>query len=936
MAEEDSQYQSQQPHQGFIATIGGPCHGPVRVPVKIHEQTGLKYIPMSSIRAMYPDMIRLEIEGETIKPNVGFDFHGIPGCPQAQRVSNHRNDGSMAIDDAVQESGLIAPRKVEDGFDFDFRAETEGGDNSVKIGHAGSMEDTSAHTKNWPTKLAEVKADKNLNTVAEQLGFEGMVSRRNIQFGGCRPNESVEWIHFYPGKSICVVHDCSSIGWPSSSEQQQQLQPTNPNPTSTPVPYPAVPQSTDVPESLFRQSWCEIKAFILEQNQNLRQEIKEMNNIIATSLQYQQVHPAINIEQSWPEARPTRTDSLRNMISSTGAKQPKAEKPVPHKSRPLSLLTNSSLKNSYPSQGKNSRLGRSYERYPGEDDCRSWSSRERHSVPSGAYFKPNDWPGRDVAHTSWPSWDRRRNRCYMWHDGSQRCNTETSEIDQYIPRLDDHHTRDTKKSTISSDSTEKRRARMSSTNTRAFRFTESDLVKFVEGCKGSILSDTLAVTVSLKSPQEAQSFYNFLASIDYHGRYLDIRLAWDWSQHDMEDLVSTIEASNIRTLCLDCDKRSEPNKSIPSKSQHNPLVSLLGIRTLADLRLIAAPEILRESQVRIPSSMSHLSTLRIQLDASTQHARFIDVIKRTTCLRRLILDSLPNCYREYLELIKQALAQDRQGYEYHLHLPGTPASMDIQFNHFEYAVLIIKINRATGEFREFSLDFHGTKADQVEWKPILSSSALAPLASLTTLRLKDLSDSSWAPFLLGLTKAHHSFYDSHNERHLDVKRMKILDFRADCKMLGSSGLQDMCDLIFHIRSTLLTLKLTNLNFPTIFPDEETLTALKREGSKEEGELSSSSGSSETRNWAYFFKSLRFSVLERLQIEDANLGDADMKTLVKCLKGQTPWDQRYGLNKLVLFNTNVTAQGTNELIVASGQSRWNIKIDIRNEEGSHSE
>ncbi|KAG0024119.1 hypothetical protein BGZ80_005884 [Entomortierella chlamydospora] len=820
MAEEDSQHQLQQPHQGFIATIGGPCHGPVRVPVKVHERTGLKYIPMSSIRAMYPDMVRLEIEGETIKPNVGFDFHGIPGCPQAQWVPNHRNGGGMAIDEVMQESGVLAPRKLEDSFDFDFRAETEGGDNSVRIGHARSKEDNSAHMKSWPAKLAEKKVDKDLITVAEQLGFE------------------IEWIHFYPGKSICVVHDCSSIKWPSSSEQQQQSQPTNSNPTSTLAPRPAVPQSTDMSESLFRQSWGEIKAFILEQNQELRQELKEMNNTIATSLQHQQVHPAINIEQSWPDALPTRTDGLRDRISSIGTKQLKAGKPAPHKSKSLSLLTNSSLKNSYPSQGKNSRLGRSCERYSGEDDCRSWSSRERHSAPSGAYIKPNDWP-------------------------------ETSGIDQYIPRLDDYHAKDTKKSKVSSNSTEKRRDRMSFTNTRTFRFDEGDLVKFVEDCNGSILSDTLAVTISLKSPQEALSFYKFLASIDYRGRYLDIRLAWDWSQHDMEDLVSAIEVSNIRTLCLDCDKRSEPNKFIPSRSRHNPLVSLLGIRTLADLRLIAAPEILRESQVRIPSSMSHLSTLRIQLDASTQHVRFIDVIKRATCLRRLILDSLTNCYREYLELIKQALAQDRQAYEYHLHLPGTPTSMDIQFNHLEYAVLIVKIDRATGELREFSFDLHGAKADQVEWKPIFSSGVLAPLTSLTSLRLKNLNDGSWAPFLLGLTKAHNSFYDGHNERHLDVKRMKILDFRVDCKMVGSSGLQGMCDLIFYIRSTLLTLKLTNLSFPTIVSDEETMTSLKREGIKEEGELSSSSGSSETRNWAYFFKSLRFSVLERLQIEDAN-------------------------------------------------------------------
>ncbi|KAF9360818.1 hypothetical protein BGX26_007580 [Mortierella sp. AD094] len=846
---------------------------------------------------------------------------------------NYENDRGMAIDEAMQEPS----RKLEDSLGFDSRVLTEGGDNSVKIGHVRSMEDNGAHANTCAASLAEGKADKDLAMVAGQLGFEGMLFRQNIQPGGYDPLESTEWIHFYPGKSICVVHDCSSFRGLSSSEQQQP-EPTNSNPTPTFMPCPAVPKSTDVSESLWRQSWDEMKGFILEQNQSLRQEVKEMNNTIVACLQHQQVRPvnrSTSTEQSWPGARSTRTDHLSNKITSTGSKQLKTGKPAPQESISLSLLTDSSLKNSYPSQGGISRLGRSHERPSGEDDYYS-SSKERHLAPSSAYLKPNYWSGRDAAHTPRSDWDRRRVRRGMWRDSSRRCYTETSEIDKYIPKLGDRRTRDTKKSKVASDSTEERRAHMSSTNTRAFRFAESDLEKFVEDCKGSILSDTLAVSISLKSPQEALSFYKFLASIDYHGRYLNIRLAWDWSQHDMEDLVSAIEVSNIRTLCLNCDKsRSEPDKSISSKSRHDPLVSLLGVRTLTDLRLIAVPEILRESRVRIPSCMSHLSTLRIQLDASTQYARFIDVIKRATCLRQLILDSLPDCYREYLELIKQALVQDRRGYEYRQHSSGAPTSTDIQFNRLGYAVLIVKIDRATGELGELSLDLRGAKADQIKWRPIFSSGVLTPLASLTTLRLKSPNDSSWAPFLLELIKVNRCSYDSQDERHLDVRRMKILDLRVDCKTLWSSGLQDMCDLLFHIRSTLLRLKLTNLNFPTIVAKEKKLTTLKGKKSKEEGELSSSAGSSETRGWAYFFKSLRFSVLERLQIEDTNLGDADMKTLVKCFESRTSWDQRYGLNKLVLFNTNVTARGMKELIVASDRNRWNIKIDIRDGENSRS-
>ncbi|KAF9116119.1 hypothetical protein BGX27_004702 [Mortierella sp. AM989] len=834
MAEETSPYQVQQLYQGLVATIAGPCHGPVQVPVSVHEPTGLKYITMNSIQAMYPEMIGLEIEGVRISPNLGFNFSGPKGISQLQVEADTtlENSEDMVADGIGQGNASL---------EYEF--------------------------------LAEEKVDKELAIVARQLGFNNLF-QRDIRSD---PSDFIEWVRYCPEKPISVLHDCSLHG--------QQKRSTDSN----------ISDSAGVKESVWCQFRNEMKEFIIEQNQSLLQEIKEFSTTHVTSLQGQQTDRSGCAGLADPEVPSART-KLESKNMSTRTEQPINGIPTISCSR----------KHPLPSQDRTWKLNRSRKTPPKEAGCSSNFAKERLCEPSEARRKPNDWPKQGPLHIVRSDQDRVRDRGDRLDNhldkGVKRMNSSVAQPQGQI------HNRD-------GNGIEKGRTYIPSPKSRPYGFQESELVKFVKDCKGTIVRDTMAVAISLRSSDEALSLYRFLAYRDYRGRYLKIKLEWDWGRSDMEDLVSAIEKSSIQSLSLNC---SQGDGNQPSR--YYPLVNLLRIRTLTDLRLNAISEILRGPNVRAPSNMSHLSTLNIQVGANMQCNRFIDVIKRATNLRQLILDSPPDRYRDFLELVKLSMVRDRSRSEYRQQSGGIPTSINVQFNYLEYVTLMVKIDRVSGELNEFSLDLNGTQKDLIQWKPIFLSKALVPLASMTALGLKGMGDSDWASFLLRLAKTNEDHRD-------DQKRMKLQDLRVDCKELAPLQLRDMCDLIRHTGSSLLSLKLTNMIFPAVVANGGKLPMLDGNEYREDGELSPNKGS-EIINWSYFFKSLRFSVLERLHIEGANLGDADITTLVTCLENMASWDQRCGLNRLALLNTTVTARGMKDLISAAEKNRWNIKIDIR--------
>ncbi|KAF8985072.1 hypothetical protein BGZ46_006034 [Entomortierella lignicola] len=874
MDDDESQYLFHQLHQGFIATIGGPCHGPVRIPANIHEPTGLKYITISSIREMYPDMIRLELEGVPIKPNVGFDLSSVHGISQSQVHVDYGDNRSMLASKTAQDSGT--PNLVGLMPSLGNGALRDMG--SSRSGVIRSSKDSETQVNDDPTKIGVVSSTVQVLGPSNQPHvLEDMPLVSSTQAPNKGHDETTQWIDYRPGKSICVVHDCSSLRIPTSSHQTSQ--PVALSLASASTPNLIAPSLTSVTESSWRQFQDEMRQLILDQNLILRQEVLKMNATIVTCLQNQQVtlhksqqeavDRSTNTDLLWPDVQSTRIDQAHLKSMSGGIEGQRARKSATPDNKSIVSCIKSPRMSPYPSKDRTVYSGR---------------SRERSSKTVGIdSYIPKECSSRSLY------------------------TTKVLGTDRYVPR----------KYGSCHDKL--------STNMMNQRFLEDDLNKFVKDCQGTIQSDSLAINISLQNPEKARSFYRFLSSRGYYGRYLKITLMWDWNRDDMEDLVSAIGSSNIRTLCLDCN-HGAGNR--PSKSRNDPLVYLLGIRTLIGLQFIAAPEIFRETKVKIPSRISHLSTLQIQLDKDMQTERLIDVIQRATGLQRLVLDSLPDHYRDYLELIKHAIVHERQGKPY-MQCRRDPKSMEIQFNHLGRPVLIVAIGRVAGELQEFTLNLQGKETDQIHWRPIFMSDDLNPLKSLTVLRFKGLKDSSWTSFLLKMIKINRDRTDNYNERYADSRTLKIQDLQIDCSKLRSSGLQNMCDLIFLVRSTLQKLKLTNLDFPTIIPKVDALVRSEA-GSKEEGELTPNKGSSNTIGWKHLFKFLRFSALKSLQIERANLGDADLKVLVWYLEGYSSRDQRLELKWLALLNTNVTASGMKNLILASDEHRWNIKIDIRDD------
>jgi len=93
--------------QELLGTISGPSHGRTWVPVLVHEPSGTKYIPLSSIRAVYSTMTRLESEdGVLIQPQIGFDNLGNETITPEQDIEPTASTTSANMTELVLEEPI--------------------------------------------------------------------------------------------------------------------------------------------------------------------------------------------------------------------------------------------------------------------------------------------------------------------------------------------------------------------------------------------------------------------------------------------------------------------------------------------------------------------------------------------------------------------------------------------------------------------------------------------------------------------------------------------------------------------------------------------------------------------------------------------------------------------------------------------------------------
>ncbi|KAF9918356.1 hypothetical protein BX616_009149 [Lobosporangium transversale] len=199
-------------HQKLLPTIPGPCHGPVKVPVRIHERTGTKYIPLYKIEQMYPRMVRLEVDGRTLEPQVGFRSSRRRRQQQQQDIrkqSNHTNKNT------------VTESKVNDKRARNTR------------GYSDASRDSS----------------------------------------GDDSDDDVIWVHYQPKQVIHVVHDCSLLQEVLPTKQQQQQQHQQEQNIPFPSPHPVADAHCNLSDSLFQRLCSGVEKVVSKQGERLSQDL---------------------------------------------------------------------------------------------------------------------------------------------------------------------------------------------------------------------------------------------------------------------------------------------------------------------------------------------------------------------------------------------------------------------------------------------------------------------------------------------------------------------------------------------------------------------------------------------------------------------------------------------------------------------------------------
>ncbi|KAG0257783.1 hypothetical protein BG011_003761 [Mortierella polycephala] len=152
--------------QELLGTIANPTPkpGPILIPVKKHDITGQRYIPVCEIRAIFPHMIKLEVDGQIIAPIIGF-----------KSLEPAVKDAHKSLDAAASEKANHIDLCV----------------NEEKAPQASDppSEDNKSGDDRDPGKSES--DDKTMND---------------------NESEAVHWIPYYPDKMIHVVHNipCTS------------------------------------------------------------------------------------------------------------------------------------------------------------------------------------------------------------------------------------------------------------------------------------------------------------------------------------------------------------------------------------------------------------------------------------------------------------------------------------------------------------------------------------------------------------------------------------------------------------------------------------------------------------------------------------------------------------------------------------------------------
>ncbi|KAF9090264.1 hypothetical protein BGX23_006136, partial [Mortierella sp. AD031] len=579
----DSPVPTLQTFQGILTT-----NDYVSLPVQNHQPTGIRYIPMNVLRNIYPGIVRLQVQvdGQIIKPRRGF--------PTVQSMFEG------VFSQWVDESSLV----MEDGENDE---DESSNDNSTTPGTATS-EGSYVHVSSqgdWSTAAggsSPVQGRSSSSTSSSQgINPTALISGHgSIILPDDDNSDSIEWIEYQPNRTIQVIHhNPAPTGSPGSSsgagsgsahsefppsywarirqeihavirqirldmlhelQQEQEQERGQSSTSSSPSSYSwlASPTTNQLIEQriitrLLSEEQAAVGSSGIDEDittSGLRKRDRDedddddaQSSSATSSGSEKRLRPSGELAPALAPSTPSEP-SLDVEISDTGTSD--ADSSGQESSSSESTSSESSAGQGSPESGS-----------PGEGGAGSsgQGSTSSESSPRKGSQKSESPGGSGALSTSGsesPVGGAGESPVYE-HAGEDPSFTEAQSDDEFDeddlvmitsdpenqPTSDHHDEEDENDEEEEEDG-------------QPFRFTDHQLRDFVKKKQGLLVNDSQAITISLKTSQEALKFYKFLTSPDYFGRWLSIKLTWDWDRDELAKLADAVSASStIETLYLD-------------------------------------------------------------------------------------------------------------------------------------------------------------------------------------------------------------------------------------------------------------------------------------------------------------------------------------------------------------------------------------------------
>ncbi|KAF9136232.1 hypothetical protein BGW39_003677 [Mortierella sp. 14UC] len=467
--------------------------------------------------------------------------------------------------------------------------------------------------------------------------------------------------------------------------------------------------------------------------------------------------------------------------------------------------------------------------------------------------------------------------------------------------------------------------------TQPFRFTDHQLQDFVAKRKGLLVRDSQAVTITLKSNKDARWFYRFLNSQDYSGRWLNIKLTWNWNRDELGLLVQALTNSPIEVLFLDgcCDHAIAPSaatvpdtrysrltlplaalerahQAMDNKTKtlrYDPLIRLFRNSQFRELHFYGLPNLFQQSSAPLPWALSQFRTFRLHAQIDNwgpdgfQANRFIGFVQRAINLEHLYLDCPTDQYYIYMDKIEWALNQSRRNKD--------SPPLDIHFQHRQHrqTLLRVKYDQWDRELKEFEVDLMGTCSESyIAWKQVLEHKADGTLGSLA---FKNMPDEKWMGTMMNWVVRHT------NNRGLGLRHLQL-----DCLHFGPAQFHDLVELLELTQPRLQTLDLRNVYIS--FPRSGSSSSASQSPTMIDRDLgwglnNDAAASVQMITWPTLIKALNISVLMSLRIMTSNLQDRDIDRVVDCLRTMASSCKKLAMEKLLFQDTQLSVHGERTLV-----------------------